>query len=107
MTKEELLKQLPLSWQGDFDLDSLEQRDDGRFYLRHRGGIMVPIVIRDGYPTCDAPVEVLEEIRRCFPDSAAEIIPQLRYHSGLWSFTRWGMFVGIDLMSDGSVYIHS
>lgn len=98
---------IPKSWSFDYDLDTLFVRDDGAVCLQHRGGFIVPVVEREGYLTLEAPVEVCEEIRRCFPNDAESIINDLRYHSGHWSFVRWGMYVGIDLMSDGTVYIHS
>jgi hypothetical protein len=107
MDLEQVRKKLPRSWVFDFDLDTLHVRADGAVCLRHHGGITVPVVEREGYLTLDAPEEVLAEVRRCFPSDAEAIIKDLRYHSGHWSFVRWGMYVGIDLMRDGTVYIHS
>ncbi len=52
-----------------------------------------------------ASLVAMREIRRCFPDQADEIIQSLRWHGfdRLWSFVRWGHFVGVEL--DG--HIHS
>lgn len=107
MSIEEIRKNIPRSWSFDYDLETLHVREDGAVCLRHHGGIAVPVVERDGYLTLDAPEEVRAEVRRCFPNDAESIIGSLHYHSGHWSFTRWGMYVGIDLMRDGTVYIHS
>jgi hypothetical protein len=54
-----------------------------------------------------APPRALDEIRRCFPSEAADILRALRHHCSTldehWSFSRWGHFVGVE--ADG--YIHS
>lgn len=104
---EEIRAQFPLGWQFDFDLASLHQGEDGIPYVVHRGGIKVPVAVRDGFVTLDPPPEVLAELRRCFPDHAERVIPTLHYSFGHWGFNLHGMYVGIDLMNDGSVYIHS
>lgn len=107
MDIERARKEIPKSWSFDYDLDTLHVRQDGQVCLRHYGGIVVPVVEREGFLTLDAPKEVCDEVRRSFPNDAESILKDLRYHSGHWSFVRWGMYVGIDLMRDGTVYIHS
>jgi hypothetical protein len=51
-----------------------------------------------------APYAVVEAIQSAFPMHADEILASLRYHpgDGFWSFTRWGMFVGVE--RDGHVH---
>ena len=48
---------------------------------------------------------VIDAISNAFPKESKEILASLQYDGilGCWYFTRWGMFVGVEL--DG--YIHS
>jgi hypothetical protein len=46
---------------------------------------------------------VCSEIRRCFPNDAESILKDLRWSMDHFSFSRWGMYIGIEM--DG--YIHS
>lgn len=51
-----------------------------------------------------APQAVIDAIRNSFPNDADDILSGLRYHAcdDLYSFDRWGMFVGVEL--DGHIH---
>ena len=49
------------------------------------------------------PMAVIKAIIKAWPDQALEIIGELRFAGDHYSFTRWGMYVGVEY--DG--YIHT
>jgi hypothetical protein len=49
------------------------------------------------------PKAVTDAILKAWPDQAVEILGQLRFAGDHYSFTRWGMYVGVEF--DG--YIHT
>jgi hypothetical protein len=81
--KTKFWKLLPLEGQEMKDAHNLVQRD-------HREFKIIPDVVRDS-------------IKKSFPDQAKDIIASLRWSGDHFSFTRWGMYVGVEL--DG--YIHT
>ena len=49
------------------------------------------------------PRAVIDAIIKAWPDQAIEILRDLRFAGDHYSFTRWGMYVGVEF--DG--YIHT
>ena len=49
------------------------------------------------------PRAVIDAIIKAWPDQAVEILSQLQFSGDHFSFTRWGMYVGVEF--DG--YIHT
>ncbi len=63
--------------------------------------------VYDDCKACDGsgfvPDVVVNAIRNAFPNNADDILKELRWSMDHFSFTRWGMYVGVEC--DG--YIHS
>ena len=55
------------------------------------------------YTAENIPRAVVDAIVTAWPDQASEILVQLRFAGDHYSFTRWGMYVGVEF--DG--YIHT
>lgn len=104
---QKIKEKIPRSWSMDYDLETLAVGDDGVAYLVHGSGVKVPVVDSDGFPTLGLPEEAKKEIARCFPTDSERIIREARYGFGHWGFHLHGMYVGIDILRDGSIYIHS
>ena len=49
------------------------------------------------------PVAVMQRIIKAWPDQAVEILREIQFAGDHYSFTRWGMYVGVEY--DG--YIHT
>lgn len=107
--RDAVRKQLPMSWQFDLDMDTLAP--DGEhselWQVTYRGGIRVPLILRDGFWTLGLCKEIEDEVRRCFPAKAEEILPTIRYGRDHWSFSLCGMYVGVDITNAGEVLVHS
>lgn len=104
---QEIKRKFPRSWSMDYDLETLTVGEDGVPCLVHGSGVKVPVVLDDGFVTLGLPEEAKREIVRCFPTDAERIIREARYSFGHWGFHLHGMYVGVDILRDGSIYIHS
>lgn len=83
LRKSKWWKLLPLPGQAMKDAHLLVQRDDREFKV-------IPDVVS-------------MSIHKSFPKDANDILKDLRWSMGYFSFNRWGMYVGVEL--DG--YIHT